>query len=296
MLINAANLDALRVGFKTSFQAGLPMASTMYTKVATVVPSSTKEEKYGWLGKLPRVREWIGDRVVQNLAQHDYAIKNKPWELTLGVDRDDIEDDNLGIYNPLFTAMGQETGSHADALVFDLLKNGFGTNCYDGQYFFDTDHPVLNAAGTPQSVSNTGGGSGAPWFLLCTKSFLKPLIVQKRKEWEFVSRDKSTDQNVFTKKEFQYGADSRGNVGYGFWQMAYGSKQTLDAAAYKTAREAITGMKGDFGKPLGLVPDLLVVGATGESAGRKILNSELASGGETNEWKGTAELLVCPWL
>lgn len=296
MLVNQANLDALRVGFKTNFQNGLGQASSMYGSVATVVPSSVREEKYGWLGKLPRVREWIGDRVVQNLQQHDYAIKNKPWELTLGVDRDDIEDDNLGIYATLFTAMGMETGSHIDSLVFDLLKNGFSTNCYDGQYFFDTDHPVLNAAGVPQNVSNTGGGSGAPWFLLCTKGAIKPLIYQKRKDWEFVNRDKSTDQNVFTKKEFQYGADARGNVGFGFWQMAYGSKQTLDAAAYKAAREALTGMKGDYGKPLGLVPNLLVVGATGESAGRKILNSELGTGGETNEWKGTAELLVCPWL
>lgn len=55
-------------------------------------------------------------------------------------------------------------------------------------------------------------------------------------------------------------------------------------------------MTGDHGNPLGLMPNLLVVGASNESAGRKILNSEYASGGETNEWKGTAELLVCPWL
>lgn len=55
-------------------------------------------------------------------------------------------------------------------------------------------------------------------------------------------------------------------------------------------------MKGDNGLPLGLTPNLLVVPPSLESAARKILNSEYAAGGETNEWKGTADLLVSPWL
>ena len=95
MLVNAENLNALRAGFKTSFQGGLGMASTMHTLVATIVPSSLKTQKYGWLGKFPSVREWIGARVVHALEQHDYSITEKPWELTIGVDRDDIETEEL---------------------------------------------------------------------------------------------------------------------------------------------------------------------------------------------------------
>lgn len=296
MLVNAENLNALRAGFKTTFQNGLGMASTMHTQVATVVPASTKTQKYGWLGKFPSVREWIGPRVVHSLQQHDYSITEKPWELTVGVDRDDIETDNLGIYTPMFDEMGQSTGAKWDELVYGLLKLGFSTECYDGQPFFDTDHPVLDTNGEEQSVSNTGGGSGTPWFLLCTNKALKPIILQKRRDFEFVAKDRLTDDTVFNNKEFQYGADARGNVGFGFWQQAYGSKQTLNAAAYATARAALTEMKGDHGRPLGLVPNLLVVPGSLESAARKILNSEHAAGGETNEWKGTAELLVCPWL
>ena len=33
-----------------------------------------------------------------------------------------------------------------------------------------------------------------------------------------------------------------------------------------------------------------------ESAALKIVNSELGANGESNEWKGTAEVLVAPWL
>jgi len=111
-----------------------------------------------------------------------------------------------------------------------------------------------------------------------------------------VSLDRETDTNVFMNRQFVYGVDARYAVGYGFWQMAWGSKQTLNAANYAIARAAIAGMKGDHGVPMGLTPNLLVVPPSLESAGRKLLNSEYATGGETNEWKGTAELVVSPWL
>jgi len=296
MLVNAANLDALRVGYKTSFQGGLGQAAPQHERVATVISASTKEQKYGWLGKIPNVREWLGPRAIQNLSQSDYTIKEKPWELTIGVEKDDIETDNLGIYAPLFTEMGLSTGSKWDSLVFGLLKDGFSTECYDGQPFFDPDHPVLDEDGEPQSVSNTGGGSGTPWFLLDTSRAIKPIILQKRRDFAFTSMTDLSNPNVFMNKEFIYGADARGNAGFGFWQFAYGSKQTLSGAAYGTARAAMSGLKGDFGRPLGLMPNLLVVPPALESAARKILNSENAAGGETNEWKGTAELLVVPWL
>lgn len=296
MLINAANLDALRTGFNASFMRGLGTATSLYTRVATVVPASTKEQKYGWLGKIPKVREWIGPRLVHNLEQHDYSIKEKKWELTVSVDRDDIETDNLGIYGPMFEEMGASTQSLPDELVFALLKAGWATKCYDGQYFFDTDHPVLDEAGDEVSVANTDGGSGAPWFLLCTNRPLKPIIYQRRKDFQFVSKDRPDDDNVFDNNEFVYGADARSNAGYGFWQFAWGSKQTLDPTHYEAARAALTNMKGDHGRPLGLVPNLLVVGATNEGAGRRILQSQLVNGGESNPWAGTAELLVVPWL
>ena len=296
MLVNAQNLNSLRVGFSTAFQNGLGQAAPMHDRVATIVNASQKEQKYGWLGKIPSVREWIGARAVQNLEQHDYSIKEKPWELTIGVDRDDIETDNLGIYTPMFTEMGLSTGSKWDQLVFDLLKSGFTTTCYDGQYFFDTDHPVLDADGNVTSVANTDGGTGTPWFLLDVSRALKPIILQKRRDFEFVSKTALTDDHVFNNKEFLFGADARGNVGFGFWQFAWGSKQTLNATNYEAARAALMGMKGDHGRPLGINPRLLVVPPSLEGAAMEILNAERDASGATNVWKGTAELMVVPWL
>lgn len=296
MIINRANLDAVRTGFHTAFKGGLAQAEPQYQRIATIVPSSTKKQDYGWLGKVPNVREWIGPRAVQNLAEHSYSITEKKWELTIGVDRDDIETDNIGVYSPMFEEMGRSSGAFWDTLVWALLKDGFTEECYDGQPFFDADHPVLDENGETVSVSNTGGGSGTPWFLIDGSRALKPIILQKRRDFNFVAKDRETDDNTFDENEYVYGTDARANVGFGFWQFAYGSKQTLDAAAFKAAFAALEGMKGDYGRPLGLKPNLLIVPPSLRENALEILNAERDAAGATNVWKGTAEPLVVPWL
>ncbi|MEP9350575.1 Mu-like prophage major head subunit gpT family protein [Xanthobacter sp. KR7-225] len=297
MEINAASLRSLNTSFNTAYNDGLSgAAASQWGRIATEVPSTTGENEYGWLGSFPRMREWLGDRQIQNLSTSGYRIKNRKFELTIGVARDNIEDDNIGIYAPMFRHMGESVGAEYDTSVWALLKAGFSTPCYDGQFFFDTDHPVLNEAGQEVSVVNTDGGAGTPWFLVDDRRVLKPLILQIRKRWKFISLDKETDPGVFMRDQYTYGVDGRYNVGFGFWQMAWGSKQTLDATNYANASAALGNMKGDYGRPLGIVPRLLIVPQTLASQAKKILLAENDAAGATNIHKGSAELLICPWL
>jgi phage major head subunit gpT-like protein len=291
MIINQASLQAIYQSFSMVFQSAFDAVKPMYTAVAMVVPSSVRENTYAWLGAFPKMREWVGERIVKNLSLHKYSIANKDWELTVEVDRNDIEDDAIGVYNPIVQELGRSAGVHPDELVFSVLASGFATACFDGQYFFDTDHPVGSGV-----VSNTGGGAGAAWFLLDTSKAMKPLIFQSRREVGFISKDRPEDENVFMRKKYLYGVDRRDNAGFGLWQLAWGSKQTLDAAAYAAARAAMMSFKDEAGKPLGVTPTLLVVPPTLESAARAILMNERDAGGATNPWWKTAELLVVPWL
>lgn len=296
IVINGANLRNLYVGFNSAFKEGLGSAPPQSSVVAMTVPSSTKEEDYGWLGKFPKMREWVGDRVVHGITAHGYTIRNKPFELTIGVSREDISDDNIGIYTPLFRNMGESVAALPDELVFNLLKTGFATDCYDKQYFFDTDHPVLDGSGQVISVANTDGGAGTPWYLMDLSRSIKPIIFQERQKANFVAKDKETDDNVFDRKEYVYGVDSRCNVGFGLWQLAWGSKQTLDAAHYKAAREGLLGMVGDYGRPLGLRPTHLVVPPSLEGQALEILNAERNAAGATNVYRNTAQVVVVSWL
>lgn len=296
MLITQNALQALRVGFQAQYQTAFDSVPKMKDRVAQTIRSTTAMNTYGWLKGLTGLREWVGQRVIDNLSEASYTIVNRHFEKTIGVGRNQIEDDNLGMYSDGFAMMGDGAGRLPEELCWGLLRAGFTTNCFDGQFFFDTDHPIILADGSQGTYANTDGGAGTPWYLLCTNRPLKPIIYQERKAPVFTARDRETDDNVFDRNEYVYGVDMRCNVGFGLPQLAWGSRQTLNAANYATARAGIQGMKADGGEPLGLVPNLLVVPPSLESAGRKLLNSEYAAGGETNEWKGTAELLVVPWL
>lgn len=296
MLITTTALAALRTGFSLKFNAAFDEVKSLRDRVAETIPSTDGENLYGWLGELPGMREWLGARVIHGLKDHDYRIVNKDFELTISIPRNHILDDKLGTYGTRFAAMGRATGRHPEQLVWETLLAGFASPCYDGQPFFDTDHPVIGEDGEIITVANTDGGSGAPWFLMCTNEVIKPIIFQERQKAQFVSLDKPTDENVFMNKTYIYGSESRCGAGYGFWQQAWGSKQDFNAANYETARTALQSMKADYGRPLGMSPNLLVVGPSNESAALKLINSELAAGGETNQWKGTAEVLVVPWL
>lgn len=296
MIINRQNLGDLRTGYKANFNMGFAAVAPMWEKVATRVPSSTASEKYPWLGQFPGMREWIGERQIKSIAEYGYSITNKSYEATVSVPRESIDDDQYGVYAPMMTELGRSSAEHPDILVFNLLKSGFSTNCYDGQFFFDTDHPVLDASGAEISVSNMQAGSSAPWFLLDTRRALKPLIFQERKKPEFVAKDNPEDERVFMNKEFVYGVDNRCNVGFGFWQMAFGSKADLTEANLKAAYTAMTSLKGDFDRPLGLQPNLLVVGPTNKFAADELLKAQMKANGASNVINGLVEGMSVPWL
>jgi len=88
--------------------------------------------------------------------------------------------------------------------------------------------------------------------------------------------------------------DSRDNVGYGLWQLAWGCKKALDGTSFAAAKAGMGAFKNDAGQPIGIKGNLLVVGPSNEAAGRKICYGETLANGETNPWKGSAELMVCP--
>lgn len=292
MILNAAALANLTTGFKAAFNTGFRSNLEIHwAKVATLVPSTTKTETYAWLGQFPRLREWLGDRQVKNLSQSSYTITNKKFESTIAVKRDDLDDDQYGVYSPLFQELGYSAATHPDELVFTLLAAGFATPCFDGQYFFDPNHPVAGGV-----VSNLGAGAGTPWFLLDTSRSLKPLIFQKRRDYKLTSLVNLEDPNVFLRDEYLYGVDARCNVGFGFWQMAYGSKAVLDAAGFNAAYAAMLAQKSDDGRPLGIRPTLLVVPPSLRDAANAVIKAERTANGATNTNQNAVDILICPWL
>ena len=289
--ITPSLLSDIFTGFKTSYRSGFAGVTPAYTQVATRIPSTARTEKYSWLGAWPKLREWIGDRQIKQLSGHGYSLTNRRFEGTVEVDADDIRDDQLGVYGAMFEEQGRATADFPDELVFGLLANAHNVKCYDGQPFFDDEHPVGNGL-----VSNITPGANPTWYLLDVSRALKPLIFQDREPFDLTALDNPRDPNVFMKNKFIYGTTGRCEAGLGFWQMAHRSQAPLAAAGFKAARAAMASQRDDEGKPLGVTGKLLVVGPELEAEGLELLTAERTAAGGTNIWRGKADLLVVPHL
>jgi len=298
-IITPALLASLRTGYSKAFQDARISTPTDWEKLATRVPSSSTSNTYGWLNQFPALREWAGARVVKDMAASAYQVQNKLYEGTVGVARTDIEDDNVGVYAPLFSEMGRAAKAHADQLVFALLAAGESTLCYDGQNFFDTDHPVypnVDGTGTATTVANLQAGTDPAWYLLDCSRALKPLIFQERTTPELEAMTASNDEGVFTTDAYRYGIRYRCNAGFGFWQLAYKSKAALNATNFNAAMAAMMQVKADGGRPMGVKPTHLVVPPVLRAQALSLIEAQLTGGGDSNPNYRAVEVVVSPWL
>jgi len=151
MLVNKDNLTAVFINLKTIFNKAFDAAPSLWEKTTMKVPSGGSQNDYAWLSRFPKMRKWLGDKVIKQLAAFKYAIVNDDWEATVEVDRNDIDDDNIGTYAPQAQEAGFSAKQLPDEIDAELKNNAFTNECYDGQYFYDDDHEVAGA-----SVSNRG--------------------------------------------------------------------------------------------------------------------------------------------
>jgi len=126
MDINRGNMDSLFEEYEVSFTDGFNSGreSSILDDIAMVMPSTTAATVHNWLNQIPQMREWIGDRLVNNIASDGMTVKNKRFEATIEMPRTDIEDDQYGLYTPLVGLMGENAAVYPDlALVAEMVSN-----------------------------------------------------------------------------------------------------------------------------------------------------------------------------
>lgn len=296
MLLTKASLQALMTSFSMTFRQAWSETPIWSPDILTQIPSNTRINTYGWMARLLAMRKWAGPRVIQNLNTHAYTLENDPYEVTVGVDKHDFADDNLGVYSPLISEMGRVGRKWPDQLTKLALQAGITNLCFDGQPFFSTTHNI-NPAGNQSNLFTTGSGVPAPmttgagaaswntvktamstytgedgemlgvmpnvifappalelaaktiftaaygssgssnvqqgdarvivipelnneptiWYPAYVAGPVKPLIFQLREAVSLVTKTLPTDDNVFTMRQFLWGLEGRGAVGYGPW-------------------------------------------------------------------------------
>jgi len=283
---------------KTTFNKVLDEAKPMWAMFATKIPSTGSQNDYSWImDGWPSLRKWLGDKVVKNLSAGKYTILNQAYESTIGVKRDDLEDDNTGIYAAMARGESQAAALWPDEMLADLVNGVFTLNCFDGKKMCATDHPVGKTTGSNKGVAalscatlalaqaSLGAGrtammklkndqgrplniipnilmvppaleatanvlmtndrledgkpnpykgtckvvvwpqltSDTAWFLIDGTKALMPFIYQERKAPVLVAQDSPDSPSVFDQAVYKFSVEARGNAGYAFWQLIYGS-------------------------------------------------------------------------
>lgn len=156
--IAGADLIVLTKGLKVTFFKAYDARTPHYPEVCTIVQSSAVSETHGWLGTSPEMQEWKDERTPKGLLDHNYTIENLHYENSIGVDLDDLADDQIGQIYIRINDLGERARTHPDKLLNQLRVNGTSNLCYDGQYFYDTDHSE-GSSGTQSNII-TGSGLG----------------------------------------------------------------------------------------------------------------------------------------
>jgi phage major head subunit gpT-like protein len=325
MEVSAANLTAMFTSFDMAFQRGFEKAPSYYDKICTVVPSAARQNFYGWLGRTTGYREWVGDRILQALTTYGYTLVNRKFEDSVVIARDDIDDDQYGMYAPIIEKLGWDTKVFPNVLVFGMLKAAsLGAPAtigkitvpvpvgFDGVNFFANNHllsPLNPASATYSNIITTGAGPN--WFLLDCGRPIRPVLYQERRAFAISRMNTLTDERVWNQDEYRYGADGRCNAGVAFPQLALMANTDLgNPANFGAAIAQMRTFKTEDGSPFGSWGSpsndrYLCVPPALEEVARQLLHGDFgainvagAVGGipGTNIYKGECQLIVSEYL
>ena len=102
--------------------------------------SDQASETYNFLGQSPAMREWIGGRQAKGFTGQGITISNTHYEGTIEIQKKDARRDKTPQIQARIADFYTRGATHWTSLLSALLVAGTSTVCYDGQFFFDTDH------------------------------------------------------------------------------------------------------------------------------------------------------------
>lgn len=157
MLLNDANMRILFTGLNAALNKGLQQADTDYLEWCNVVNSGAMIEEYPIMMMTGSMREWVGARVINSISGKKLSVQNRDFEHTEEINRNRIEDDQIGFYNIAFQGMGVQAGNLWAELATEALCSP--GNWADGKPFYGSRKfgkaTVNNSMGNlPLSIAN----------------------------------------------------------------------------------------------------------------------------------------------
>lgn len=272
-----------------------PRAGVLFEEV----DSEELAEDYNWMLDTFGFRRLKENLPIKVATEKRVTIENEPWVDNITVPLRVMKTRQKAKYELQASMKGRQVGRFLDnraAALLALNGKAFTENSWDGVPFFSNVHPIKG--NTTHSNFDNGGG-GSPWFLFDT-SVLKPMIVQwLERPYEEVFGPETEWSKNNRKVKWDFHLDM--GMGMTLWWFAYASRQALDEAHFSAAQTQMMKVPTyelleDQTQYLGVMPNLLVVGASNKLAAEKLLNASNKANGESNVLYKNVDLLVIPTL
>lgn len=183
---------------KQALAAGAP--PRWVNAIANTFESDQASEKYPWLNATPAMREWIGGRNAKGFKENNLEIVNKHFEDTIRVEKKDMRRDKFGMIKIRIAELVRRAMVHPGTLLSTLIVNGESALCYDGQYFFDTDHSegdsgtqsndlAVTLSALPTLVHGTAAAPAVEEFQMCIGKAIQAIVSFKDDAGEPMNED-----------------------------------------------------------------------------------------------------------
>lgn len=143
---HASKLAATEQSFRALFYEQLAQTRAEWgpviNAIAMTMPTpGLAQVNHRWLGPVPQMTKWAGDRRIGKLGAEGFTIENYDWSNGFEIDKPSLRRDQLGLYSPKIRELAMMGYLHQLTILIDLLNGGFTGLGYDAVTFFNDSHP-----------------------------------------------------------------------------------------------------------------------------------------------------------
>lgn len=154
-------------GLTTLFMQTLQdMSAGPLQGLAREIRTTGRGEDFDFLLDFAGVNEWIDERTFNDFKAFTYRFDVRDWEVTIEIDRNDVDDNRVGHYSATLESKTLAWGEHRRDMMADLFNYAFQVTApigpkgaeqptsFDGVAFISDSHPYLTKDGKEKTQSN----------------------------------------------------------------------------------------------------------------------------------------------